>query len=126
MSKQITLTLRDDLLERAEMLAGRTGQGISDVLAEAIEASLDPIALSPNSMAALSDREVIDAANAMMDPADAQQLAELLEKQQAGQMSADEKHSLQALMRVYGAGMLNKSDAIAEAVRRGLRQPPKP
>ncbi len=43
MTTQITVTLPDFVLRRAEVLAQRTGRPVADVLAETIELSLRPL-----------------------------------------------------------------------------------
>ena len=43
MTTQITVTLPDAVLRRAELLAQRTGRAVADVLAETIELSLRPL-----------------------------------------------------------------------------------
>jgi hypothetical protein len=50
-----------------------------------------------------------------------QRLSELLDRQQAGKLTLDEQPELWVLMRVYERGQLHKAEALAEAVRRGLR-----
>jgi hypothetical protein len=42
MSKQISLTLPDELMRRAELFADHSGRKVADVLTDAIEVSLDP------------------------------------------------------------------------------------
>ncbi len=46
-----------------------------------------------------------------------------LNKQQAGQLTEDERTELMAPMQVYQQGLLRKAQALSEAVRRGLREP---
>jgi hypothetical protein len=58
-----------------------------------------------------------------MSPRQSERLSELLDRQHSGQLTVDEKPELWALMRVYEAGQLRKAEALAEAVRRGLRAP---
>jgi hypothetical protein len=50
-----------------------------------------------------------------------ERMSELLDRQQAGVLTTDERPELWALLRVYELGQLRKAEALAEAVRRGLR-----
>ena len=123
MSKQISLILPDDVLRRAEVLAGRSGRLVADVLTEAIEVSLDPLGLASADArppTAWSDEEVVAAAKATMSPAEDRKLSELLERQQASTITADEREALRGLMQVYQEGLLQKAQGLSEAVRRGL------
>ena len=128
MTTQITLTLPDQLWERAEVVARRTGRQVADVLTETIELTLDPLAGSIGSSAFenASDEEVQIALNPELDAADDQRLSELLDRQQAGIFTPGEDAELQTLMQVYQQGLLQKAQALREAVRRGLREPPRP
>jgi hypothetical protein len=61
-----------------------------------------------------------------MQPERNQQLSALLNKQQNIGLNDTERIELQTLMRVYEIGMVYKSQALAEAVKRGLKEPLKP
>ena len=129
MAGQITLTLPEDLLERAELWARRTGRPLSEFLAETIELSLQPLGASPaqeRPIADWPDAEVLAAADAQMPPAEDRRLSELLERQQAGTLQPAERPELAALMSLYQSGLLRKARALREAVRRGLRGPLEP
>ncbi len=47
MSAQITITLPEDVLQRAERWAERSGRPVADLLAETIEVSLRPLGTPP-------------------------------------------------------------------------------
>ena len=53
-------------------------------------------------------------------------LSALLSRQQAGQMTDVERAELTSLMQEYEVALLRQSQAMAEAVRRGLRPPLNP
>src|SRR5262245_11052196 len=58
MSGHITVTLPDDLMQRAEPWPRRTGRPVADFLGEAIDPSLRPLGVptaSDRSLAAMSD-----------------------------------------------------------------------
>lgn len=52
-----------------------------------------------------------------MEPAQDARLSELLDRQQAGSLSENERSELQTLMQIYQAGLLRKATALSEAVR---------
>jgi predicted DNA-binding protein len=126
MSKQISLTLSDDALQRAEILARGGGREVSDVLAEAIELSLNPLgtaAADSRPAREWTDGQVIAAADSTMPDAENERLTELLDRQREGLLSFADRDTLDKLMQMYHAGLLRKATGLQEAVRRGLRQP---
>lgn len=131
MTTQITLTLSDDLYQKAEYFAQLTNRNVADVLAQVIALSFSPI--TPNtvstetqervSVATLSNQEVIALTELQMEPEQDQRLSELLYNQQAGALTDAERYQLWALMQVYQEKLLLKAQALREAVQRGLREP---
>lgn len=129
MSEAITLTLPDDVLRRAELLAERSRRPVADVLADAIEASLKPLATSAGReepMTTWADAKVLAVADAQMAADEDARLSDLLDRQQAGALTGAERADLLALMERYQDGLLRKAQALREAVRRGLRGPLQP
>jgi len=61
-----------------------------------------------------------------MKPAQGRRLSELLGKQREGELTESERSELLALMQVYNQFWIRQSEALAEAVRRGLRRPLEP
>jgi len=61
-----------------------------------------------------------------MEPAADRRLSDLLDRQQTGELTDVEQAELAALMRIYEMGLLRQSQALAEAVRRGLIPPLQP
>jgi hypothetical protein len=126
MGTQVTVTLPDDTCRRAEYLARLTGRDIADVLAETLDLSLQPLGVqhaADQPVAELSDADVLAIADSEMDPAQEGRFRELLEKQQAGPLTQEDRAALLALMQVYQEGLLRKAQALHEAVQRGLRPP---
>jgi hypothetical protein len=131
MTTQITLTLSDDLYQKAEYFAQLTNRNVADVLAQVIALSFSP--LTPNtvstesqervSVATLSNQEVVALTELQMEPEQDQRLSELLYNQQAGTLTDAERSQLWALMQVYQEKLLLKAQALREAVQRGLREP---
>lgn len=62
----------------------------------------------------------------VMDPGQDQRLSDLLDRQKGGELRADERVELIALMQAYQDGLFRKAQALREAVRRGLRAPLEP
>ena len=129
MSTQVVLTLSDDLYERAKRWASRTQRDVPQTLTEALEIVLAPV---PGSLAhepkmtALSDAEVLTLTEAQMSPHQGKRLDQLLAKQQEESLATPEQAELLALMQEYNRLWLRQSEALAEAVRRGLRKPMTP
>lgn len=125
MGMQVTLTLPDQVWQRAEAWAQCTGREVADLLAETIELSLDPLghADRERSLETWSDHAVFAAVESTMPADEDQRLSELLDRQQAATLSADERLELRALMQTYREGLLRKARAVREAVNRGLREP---
>ncbi len=128
MSVEVTLTLPENVLENAKLFGDATQQGIEDVLTDALELMFPMVEdslekISSLQVAALSDAEVLRLAEAKMDEAQNRRLGELQTKGKVDGLSADERYELLALLRIYQIGQLRKSEALAEAVQRGLREP---
>lgn len=126
MATQIVLSLPDELYRRAEGLARLTSRDVGDVLTDVIALSLPPFDESSGPLrppTELSDREVLALAEDQPDPSYERRLSLLLDKQQDGALADDERPELIAMMQVYQHRLLRKAQALAEAVRRGLRPP---
>lgn len=126
MSMSVTVSLPDDVYRRAEHLAKLTGCDMPAILADTLEASfsvLDATGVPEPPLSAASDAEVLALSRLTMDPVQDERLSELLDRQQAGELRADERLELVALMQVYQEGTLRKAHGLHEAVRRGLRAP---
>jgi hypothetical protein len=124
MSTLITLALRDEVFQQAEQLAQVTSCKVAELLADAIELSLAPITVPATNrpVAELTDAEVSALSILQLPPAQDRRLSRLLDRQQAGKLTAQERGELLALMQVYQQGLLRKAQALREAVRRGLRE----
>jgi hypothetical protein len=124
--KTVTLTLQDDVYRRAAQFAQLANLKVNDVLSDVIELSLLPPNPQPSAVkpvSELSDKEVLKLTELQMAPAQDRRLSRLLDRQQAGKLKAEERVELLTLMQVYQDGLLRKAQALAEAVRRGLRKP---
>lgn len=126
MSTRVTVTLRDDVYDQAAHLAQLANVKVTEVLSEAIELSLLPVnpqQTNLNPISELSDEEVLKLTQLEMSPAEDRRLSRLLDRQQAGKLTVKERAELFTLMQIYRTGLLRKAQALAEAVRRGLREP---
>jgi len=126
MATEVILNLPDDVYHQAARLAQLMNQDVSRLLAETIESALSPLgpsgaALGP--VGALSDSELLATAELRMGETHGQRLGKLLDRQQAGGLNEAERGELAALMQVYHENLVRKAQALAEAVRRGLREP---
>ena len=129
MTTQVTVTLPDDVYRSALRLAQLTQREVGDILTDTLALSLP--ALPPDAdvaapIGALDDAEVLALTSLELPPAQDRQLSALLERQQAGILTAEERSQLAILMQAYQEGLLRKAQALQEAVRRGLREPPAP
>jgi len=129
MKTQVTLMLPDELYERAERWATITRQDLSEALTDVLAIVLRPMHAAPKlekPISSLSDQEVLALSKVRMEPAQGRRLGELLERQREGELADDERPELLALMQVYEQLWIRQSEALAEAVRRGLREPLEP
>ncbi len=69
----------------------------------------------------LSDEEVLKLASLQMEPTQGKRFSHLLARQNAGQLNKAEELQLTTLFQVNQEGMLRKAQALAEALKRGLR-----
>ena len=118
MSTRITLTLPESVYRSAERLAEGAQQPIQDVLTELLSEML--VAWDEKPVTSLDDEELLQLCDLQMDPQQSRRLSELLEKQRERQLTDDERPELWALMRIYERALVRKSEALAEATRRGL------
>ena len=126
MGTKVTLTLPDDVYQRAKLLAQLSHQDVAQVLTDAILASLPlqfPRDEVPPPIEGLSDSQVLSLSNLQLEPAEDRRLSELLDHQQAGVMTKADRSELDALLQSYQEGLLRKAQALQEAVRRGLLEP---
>ena len=129
MPTQVTLTLPEELYENAGRWATLTQQGLPEFLVETLTTVLTPVHATPElekPVSSLSDEEVLAASKAQLEPGTGQRLSSLLKKQREGLLSAQEGPELLALMQVYEQLWVRQSEALAEAVQRGLRKPLEP
>ncbi len=123
MPTQVVLTLPDKLYHSAEQLAAGAQQPVQQVLTDVLSTALGRWIVTEPSVEALPDEAVLALCDSAMELRQSERLSELLAKQQAGSLTASEPPELWALARIYELGQLRKAQALAEAVKRGLRPP---
>ncbi len=128
MTVEITLKLPDSLVEQAQRLGLLTHRNAETVLAEALETVWMTFENMPDSnlytpVSELSDEAVSVLAEVRMDEAQSQRLGELQAQGKTVGLSELERYELLALLQISQLGQLRKSEALAEAVQRGLREP---
>ena len=124
MNAQVMVDLPDDVLQRATRLAQLTSRKLSDVLVDALDLSLPTLGqpeINAEPLAQLSDKAIGALTQLEMSPDNDSKLSELLYEQQAGPLSEVERMEMARLMQIYQDGLLRKAQALAEAVKRGLR-----
>jgi hypothetical protein len=123
---EVTLILPEKLVEHAKRFGQATQRNVGEVLADTLKmlwSTIDsfPDLWSPVSL--LSDEQILALADLKMDSDQNERLGELQARGKAGELTEAEQTELLALLHVYQTGQLRKSEGLAEAVRRGLRQP---
>lgn len=126
MSTKITITLPDEIYQRAERFARLANRDIASILADTLQLSIPLVSVEVNNLepvSVLSDEQVLALTDLKMEPEQDTRLSKLLDRQQAGTLTEDERPELQVLMQVYQEGLLRKATALNEAVKRGLIEP---
>lgn len=130
MAVEITLSLPEDLIEQAKRIAGATDSDAETVLTDVLDMiwpTLDTLPVSKEPpVSSLPDDEVLKLADMKMDPVENKRLRALQTKGKTTGLTADESNELLLLFKKYQLGQLRKSEALAEAVQRGLRKPLSP
>ncbi len=126
MSTEITITLPDDVYQRAERLARLANRDVASLLTELIQTDLPSIhaditALEP--ISALSDSQVLELTELQLEPNQDARLSKLLDFQQSGILEESDRIELKVLMQICQEGLLRKAIALSEAVKRGLIAP---
>jgi hypothetical protein len=116
MSEKVTIELPEDIAQHVRKVAARTQRSLDEVLVDLIRrVGAEPV------LELLLDEELLAACDREPDPAEQQELSELLERNREGTLLASERGRLDELMRSYRAGLVRKAQALKVAVGRGLR-----
>ncbi|NKQ36356.1 MAG: hypothetical protein HF973_12155 [Chloroflexi bacterium] len=127
MASEITLTLPEHLIKSAQRMGTITHRDTAEVLSDSLEMmwlTLDDVpGTTQPPVADLPDQEVLELADMKMASAQNERLHYLQEKGKESSLTEAERYELLTLLHIYQIGQLRKSEALAEAVRRGLRPP---
>ena len=125
---QLTLELPDNLVEYAKYFGRATNRDTAAVLTDALETILPAWEDLRSSdmfqpLSELSDNEVLELADLKMDRDQNERLGKLQSKGKLSGLTPAEQFELLTLIQIYRIGQLRKSEGLAEAVRRGLKEP---
>jgi hypothetical protein len=115
---QVTLTLPRALVRSAEQVAARTQRPVETVLAEWLDRAAAELPVE-----ALEDADLLALCDLQLSPAEQAELDALLAQNREGELDEAGKRRLDAVMEAYDRRLLRKSQALREAVGRGLREP---
>jgi hypothetical protein len=116
MAEKVTIELPDDILKQVRMVAAGTQRTQDEVLLDWVRrASGEPV------LEFLPNEQLLAVADGQMDPAQDEELTNLLERQREGILTATERRQLEDLMHKYRTGLVRKAQALQIAVSRGLR-----
>ena len=123
---EVTVNLSENLVESAENLAAVSKRDLPTVITDVLEMLLPLLENMADSnlyppIFSISDKEVIALADSKMDEAANRRLGELQSKGKTIGLRETERNELLTLLQIYQLGQLRKSEALAEAVKRGLR-----
>jgi hypothetical protein len=124
---EVTLNLPEPLIVHAQKLGLATQRNLDTVLTDTLAMlwlTLDEIpGTSEPPVSELSDNALLELADAKMNEAQNQRLGDLQAKGKTAGLTDAERYELLALLQIYQLGQLRKSEALAEAIRRRLREP---
>jgi hypothetical protein len=124
---EVTLNLPEPLLAHAKKLGQATQRNVDAVLTDTLEMLWLTLEETPDlteaSISELSDDAVLKLADSKMNESQNQRLGDLQVKGKAERLTDAERYELLALLQIYQLGQLRKSEALAEAFHRGLREP---
>jgi PHD/YefM family antitoxin component YafN of YafNO toxin-antitoxin module len=124
---EVTLNLPEPLLAHAKKLGQATQRNVDVVLTDTLEMLWLTLEETPNlaelSISELPDDAVLKLSDAKMNESQNQRLGDLQANGKAAGLTDAERYELLALLQIYQLGQLRKSEALAEAFHRGLREP---
>lgn len=122
----ITVELPDNLYQNVSSLAERTNRKVDEIIADKLEDNfeVENIEFEQN-VSNWSDEDVLALANSQMSSAQSERMSELLDREQAGNITNTEKSELNIYIKSLQFAALQKSFGLAEAVKRELINSPK-
>ncbi len=127
----ITITLPTELATRARSLAGLREQKLLEFIRSELYRVLVPLQdvrlgrrpKTSTNLRALSDSEVMKAANLRMEKWQALQMHRLIHQAGIRELTVEEKKILDTLLEIHNSTGIKRTQGIAEAMRRGLLPP---
>lgn len=118
---EVTINLPEKVFANLSNAAYKTHRRIDEVIAEKIERdfAIDADELAKQ-ITVCSDKEILELAEIQMPPEQDARLSHLLNKQNEGNLSADEQKEMWQLMETSRLTTLKKAYALYEISRRGL------
>lgn len=122
---EISVKLPNNLYQDVANLAKAKKKSVGKIIKGAVKKVVaEEAEILERPLADCSDAEVLAVANMKMSEKENRRLSELSDKQREGTITPLERNELDALFRVFQVGNLRKSQAIYEAVQRGLIKTP--
>jgi hypothetical protein len=118
MSEVVTLRIPDQLARDARAVASYTHRQMEEVLLE----WMDRAAANPP-IESLPDDQVLFLCKLQLNPAQQNELSELLARNREASLTATDQTRLDQLLNEYRQGMVRKAQALKVAVERGLQPP---
>jgi hypothetical protein len=128
MTTELRIKLPDKVYKRIERLAELTGHDEAEAIALTLDSMLPPLRseMDTRPIPSLSNEEVLATADSMMDTTLNARMSALLRKRNESPLMEAEEAELEMLYDLYDVGQLRKAEAWVEAVKRGLREHPRP
>lgn len=123
MVMQITVSIPDNVYQRAKILADMMDDNIETILSMMLELSLPRFVPDLDlsiSVDQLSDDDLLTATQLRLISEQSERHSQLLYNQQNSTLTTVEEHELKTLNHVYELGVVYQSQAYVEAVKRGL------
>ncbi len=115
MPREVTITISDEAIQRAQEIASQAHRPYEDILSEWIDrfTTDPPVDLLP-------DQQVLALCDQQLDRNNQEALNTLLDKQREGTLADGEPQQLEALMALYRHSLVRKAQAVQVAVARKL------
>jgi hypothetical protein len=118
MSPEVVLTVPDDVVRSAERIARQSRRSLEAVLAAWLDRAASELPVEE-----LDDDALLTICDAQLSPEEQAELSTLLFENREGTLDETARVRLDELARAYDHRLLRKSQALREAVARGLREP---
>ena len=128
MAREIVIQLPEFLAEQVEQIGAATQRDLQTVLSDSLEllwltmGQLTRSEICPP-IENLSNVEVLQVADSKLAPSQNERLGYLQTKGKIENLTEPERYELLSLLQIYQLGQLRQAQALAEAVRRGLKEP---